>query len=611
MALGPEAPAASGGGKEARRKSGGGKGRQSDEHADDKGGKGSRNRKSDVPDNSNDRFAVLAPSREEASARQEGKKGGKGGKGSVADRMRKSKDEESAGSVADRMKKPSQSDWSPASDDKDEGAHRNRDEVWTEIHDIVGGNSCLQQSDFDYRIRQHLHAILGNGGREKLHQAVIGIQTATAKKTRADVRNWPAYLVKLLKKFDDDVAWKDREARAKERVDKARAESLVSDSASPSVSTVSPDRDSKRELDEEEDWLAAMSSDKDQWLNDLAAADLSNQQSPPPTQLEIPSPDRLCEMLSPDGHSPPPTQPEIPSPDRLCEIPSPDLLCEIPSPDRLLEIPSPDRLLKQRQAPGSLQQHSEGRPPQLSQASSDASPIERLMQGYVGRADDLSLEASRMPPRQPPPQAPPPQAAPLQPPLQASLLESLQAAAAPRGAPLQPPMQQAAAPRGAQRSASSQQLPKQPPMQDAAMMQALQAAVAGSGSTGPMQLPNGMQAQLRPSQCPPMQPPMGLPGGPTEAQLNAAHYAHGAGRLHHAPPPAHLSELDLQAQKLHQQLQQLGAPHQAYSGQGPGQYPGRTVDPMMAPRTRPATQLDFSLEAWAAFARSPPQPEHY
>ncbi|CAK0796766.1 unnamed protein product, partial [Prorocentrum cordatum] len=49
------------------------------------------------------------------------------------------------------------------------------------------------------------------------------IKEATVKKERSAVRNWPAYLLTLLKKVDSDQAWKDREARARARVVAAAA----------------------------------------------------------------------------------------------------------------------------------------------------------------------------------------------------------------------------------------------------------------------------------------------------------------------------------------------------------------------------------------------------
>merc|ERR1719399_2714040 len=96
---------------------------------------------------------------------------------------------------------------------------RARDEVFSEITILLTRNSTLQLADFDYRIRQHLHALLGSGGREKLHNALESINGAISKKSRHDVKNWPAYLRKLLTKFEADVALdkaleKDREERA-------------------------------------------------------------------------------------------------------------------------------------------------------------------------------------------------------------------------------------------------------------------------------------------------------------------------------------------------------------------------------------------------------------
>lgn len=255
---------------------------------------GGKSKPAEPPIETNDRFAALAPSRTER--RDSGN-----ARGSVAERMRQNSGSSPAagGSVAERMR---QSAPAPAADEKDGQASRARDEVFAEIKSVLEARACLQLTDFDYRIRQHLHAMLGQGGQPRLHEALETIKKATAKKTRKDVKNWPAYLGKLLKGNDDDVAWKDREARARARVEKAATEPRLDDS----------DKDSKkntpRELSEEDAWAEAMNkdlSDEDQWLNEFAAA------SPPTPQGLQSSPAKG--LLAPVEQPPATPQKEAPS----------------------------------------------------------------------------------------------------------------------------------------------------------------------------------------------------------------------------------------------------------------------------------------------------------
>jgi hypothetical protein len=112
------------------------------------------------------------------------------------------------------------------------GQARAKDEVNAEIRNIVETPGCaLHPTDFDARVRQHLHAILGSGGRQRLRDACTMIRTSTLNKERQAVRNWPAYLLTLLKKFDEQVGWKDREARARARVAAAAAEKAKEEKA--------------------------------------------------------------------------------------------------------------------------------------------------------------------------------------------------------------------------------------------------------------------------------------------------------------------------------------------------------------------------------------------
>jgi len=104
-----------------------------------------------------------------------------------------------------------------AKSDKDgQELHRNRDDVRNGILDVLKGGGCLQQGDFDFKVRQHLHAILGNSGRVKLHEALVAVGEISAKKKRTDVRNWAAYIVKILQSFHNGASAADFEEEVPE-----------------------------------------------------------------------------------------------------------------------------------------------------------------------------------------------------------------------------------------------------------------------------------------------------------------------------------------------------------------------------------------------------------
>ncbi|CAE7264841.1 unnamed protein product [Symbiodinium microadriaticum] len=123
---------------------------------------------------------------------------------------------------------------------EEEAAPRVKDEVFEEIRAVLSVNACalvscsasaelmvkgheeavLQHQFFDARVRQHLHALHGSGGRARLKAALQMVHQCTMNKTRQDVKNWPAYLVTLLKKFDADAAAappQDRQERLEEK----------------------------------------------------------------------------------------------------------------------------------------------------------------------------------------------------------------------------------------------------------------------------------------------------------------------------------------------------------------------------------------------------------
>lgn len=259
----------------------------------DKRSAGGKGKATEATPDASDRFAALAPNRARTSEPCEEKTPQKK---SVADRMKEGR--ENANVV------------SPQSEEKGELNGRARDEVYTEIRVLLESNSALQSTDFDYRIRQHLHAFHGQGGRAKLHDALQYVSTATSKKTRQAIKNWPAYIRKLLTKFEEDLAWKEREIRARERVE--RAAEVLPLIASETGSDPGPKRAASKQESEEEDWLAALdgNDEVDQWLKDLSQAEVSKQkplppqEPPPPPPSAAPSPSPHC-IAKPPLHAAP------------------------------------------------------------------------------------------------------------------------------------------------------------------------------------------------------------------------------------------------------------------------------------------------------------------
>jgi len=76
-----------------------------------------------------------------------------------------------------------------------------RIEIEQEVQDILAVNPVLRRFDFDGSVRQHLHALRSIGGRAKVREAMLLIHSATRDKERTTIQKWPAYLLKLLKRF--------------------------------------------------------------------------------------------------------------------------------------------------------------------------------------------------------------------------------------------------------------------------------------------------------------------------------------------------------------------------------------------------------------------------
>lgn len=122
-------------------------------------------------------------------------------------------------------------------DNNDEKPERAKDVVFAEIRGVLEICPVLQSTDFDFRIRQQLHAFHGAGGRARIHEAMVWIKNSTQSKLRSSVKNWPAYILALLKKFEMEAASNDRQARARQRVAEA---STTSGSAVVSPSNAEP-----------------------------------------------------------------------------------------------------------------------------------------------------------------------------------------------------------------------------------------------------------------------------------------------------------------------------------------------------------------------------------
>lgn len=532
------------------------------------GGKGRA--AADAPTNSNDRFAVLAPTNNKRDSLDSRGSGGSPG-----------------GSVADRMRQKDEPPPPPASDEKDGQGARARDEVFAEIRALLDTSAALQLSDFDYRIRQHLHAQLHSGGRSRLHDALTMIQTATAKKGRRDVKNWPAYLAKLVRKFDDDAGQKDREARARMRVENA---ALCSNAGSSQSSPDSEKKPPVRELSEEEAWLEALADNKDSWLDDLAAAtDRNLAEASPPKEASASqeSPQRRqAPWRSPPVQPPPPLQPPVqPVVQPLAQPP--------------VQPPTQPWRSPPAQPPAQA-------PPQPHMQPPTQPPVQPVLR----------------PPTQPPtqpvvqPPMPPPTAfqAPTQAPRRPAPPEERYLPASRQQPPMMPPM----APPQHHHSittptshdathgttaASPQQPPMMPPMAPPVLPPAHQPMLPPASSS--------KQPFMQPASRAPRQPPSGAPPPPSAGPPPPPSQALPATRLlkesAHPPSYAPLVE-DVQRQLLEdvQRQQQLQMLEHLQRQQQRG-FQARMAEAAGTAAQENAQALDFPIEAWAAWLRGPGQ----
>jgi hypothetical protein len=99
--------------------------------------------------------------------------------------------------------------------------------IFVEIRNVVERNSALQLQDFDFRVRQHLHSSFTKGGVERLTAAVSFVHQATLNKERKDVKCWPAFIIKLLQRFEQEQPLDGRQQRHLERLAAAAQETKV------------------------------------------------------------------------------------------------------------------------------------------------------------------------------------------------------------------------------------------------------------------------------------------------------------------------------------------------------------------------------------------------
>jgi len=86
--------------------------------------------------------------------------------------------------------------------DREEPEMRVKDIILQDIRGLLERCPLLQLADFDYRVRQHLHAMYGTGGRQHVIQGLESVRLAVHQKLRSSVRSWPGYVLALLKKSE-------------------------------------------------------------------------------------------------------------------------------------------------------------------------------------------------------------------------------------------------------------------------------------------------------------------------------------------------------------------------------------------------------------------------
>jgi len=454
---------------------------------------------------------------------------------------------------------------------------RIKDEIFSEIRRLIDGRPALLLADFDFRVRQHLHALYGAGGKERMCSALATIGEATKSKDRHAVKNWPAYILCLLKKFDQDVGSKEREARSEARVKSAKEKAAAEAKELPAPAELQ--LTSMKEADDpfnDPDPFGWNSSEESPQMRPSTVLP----RHPPVAKMEQLPPASSSADAASDVVAPIPAEPLVPPSVPAQSIANPGEAPKQPLVDP--SVPAQAPLLAPPQPVVPPPQHPPQYPPQRApqhapriparapppqHLPSQCPPQQQLTQSSsaVAMATTMAASGAVLPP--PLSQAPLPSVAPLQPP---PLDQPLQPPAMPcrPPPPNQPPLQPPAVafqPPQPQQSPKKKGVMQQQPKQQrqaaslAAAFEALEAdtALAGSRLTAPS-VPPSLAAALEESQPGQSQPP----------QL----------------PPF---------EQLPQQPLGVG------SNNGPGWLP--------PPPTGPAPGgLNFPLEAWAAWLRLPP-----
>jgi hypothetical protein len=258
-----------------------------------------------------------------------------------------------------------------------------------------------------------LHALLGQGGRPKLHDALEAIDAATAKKTRQSVKHWPAYLRKLLTKFEESLAWRDREKRAQARVAKAAAETAPSDGAASD--STKPSCDGSSQGDEDAAWMAVFDnnlSEDDQWFAMESTDPMLAKQATPSPAAEVSVTNQQEDVTDPVQSRPgsllePPTRPPAhaaPADDMLAQVQQPPKIPAQEAPRQDMPMQAP--LLQPPVKPSLLDMLFQG-------PATKSSSQSMLLQGHllqsvqIPRHCTLSLDKLTQGPLLQPPTTPP------------------------------------------------------------------------------------------------------------------------------------------------------------------------------------------------------------
>jgi len=84
--------------------------------------------------------------------------------------------------------------------------------VTEQIGSLLEDPTNFSQADFDFRVRRFLYALQAKNGQQRLEEVVTMIRRFTKNKKREDIKNWSAYILTLLKKFQPDLLVRKRNA---------------------------------------------------------------------------------------------------------------------------------------------------------------------------------------------------------------------------------------------------------------------------------------------------------------------------------------------------------------------------------------------------------------